>query len=1370
MPLRSNFRSETTSNQGVALIMVLAFIVLLTILIISFISFSRLNRLSTASYSKSIQAQEIAQGGIEDILNDFHQEIVAGSTLQNGGSSTYAPVYLPTTNWTAQPARLGYASTLYGVDVTSTNLPPSLVRVSRASPDSTPTDFSPWGASPPSYYIANLMTNRASAANTSTASINGRSISAARWNKIALLATNSVIPPAFATNTPDWVYVTRGGSRPCVFGDLTSTTASIKPSSSLTSTNAVVGRYAYAIYDEGALLDINAAGYISSATNSYTVAQPTTIYTNSPTGISQVITSKTYTSYADLTQLPGLNSTGAQTNIDNLVAWRNGSANLTGPGAGTNYYQAVFNNAKVGFRTFSAGDSPVLGRQDLINYFSKLDPSGTSYAAALPFLGTFSRAGNAPSWTPLFDSTGLPGYVGGAYNGIASVSYHANAESATTTLMAAPSSPASAPATGTFPNPNRDIPNVRYPASTPADTAITHYADDGTPTTYYVNPGDPLVQHRFSLGKLSWLTYKGPSADLATSDPLYNPGGSEANIRTCFGLKWTTNEGYSCWQYLAGVTSPAGIETLDQVANGSTSSGDTGYREPNFFEMLKAGILAGSLGQTPGPLINGETATIPGNWNSGGPVEGIPGSGFVTYSGSRDRHLLQIGANLIDQSDADSYPTTIYMKLFTSSGSQPLSQEIDLSANMVYGDENLPMLSRMCPIVVDIPSTSFKLWYQPEIWNPHQAVGIGTKLSAPSPTNFRVHAYGTVQLTVKNGNNSSAVTDTALSYDSDAGATFSYTNMSGASVPTAGSDLAVVNFSDANNGTLSSPFYNNPIRLDQNTPANDVLTANTLTFPSSTALVNYWGELGYVKNLPADYSSTGYYSATSSGSLQSDSSEKFAAVFAGECDGVDLTKGTWTSYNTIYCLVTPSPTLTFSLDYEDAAGAWHPYNFMANIKDQSTNYYFPNRTSNGQAPPAGTPVNYNTGSNTPVQGTTIYSTDATWSHVDPRTDRFSCLQSTSGGSGRWNMDCTVDPGPDSEGWSNNSMGSQGRVQGTQQTLPYRSYGFVYYPTAPPSFAWESYNFWFGFWSVNQPGSILANAYYIDPDGVVRPGDAYRRDPSTLTSNSPNYSSSTTGDGSLFWNASYGTTSPAAPTNLAGASTSTNLGSAQARRAVVLNRPFRSVGEMGYAFRDIPFKTLDFFSKESGDAALLDLFSVADEPAVSAGQVDLSNAPASVVKAILNNSSKMEINNQVSNSTGFPNFLTQADATAATSAIVTYLSKNGPLSNRVDLVTKLSDPIFTSLYASTVGSGGAAGSANYANKAYAEAPMRALSSVASTRTWNLLIDIVAQSGFMAPTATTLNDFVVEGERRYWLHISIDRYTGKILDQQLESIYE
>jgi hypothetical protein len=60
---------------------------------------------------------------------------------------------------------------------------------------------------------------------------------------------------------------------------------------------------------------------------------------------------------------------------------------------------------------------------------------------------------------------------------------------------------------------------------------------------------------------------------------------------------------------------------------------------------------------------------------------------------------------------------------------------------------------------------------------------------------------------------------------------------------------------------------------------------------------------------------------------------------------------------------------------------------------------------------------------------------------------------------------------------------------------------------------------------------------------------------------------------------------------------------------------------------------------------------------------------------------------------------------------------------------------------------------------------------------LLIDIVAQTGHYPPNAASgpnltnpLANFVVDGEKRYWLHIAIDRFDGTVVGQQLEEVLE
>jgi hypothetical protein len=70
----------------------------------------------------------------------------------------------------------------------------------------------------------------------------------------------------------------------------------------------------------------------------------------------------------------------------------------------------------------------------------------------------------------------------------------------------------------------------------------------------------------------------------------------------------------------------------------------------------------------------------------------------------------------------------------------------------------------------------------------------------------------------------------------------------------------------------------------------------------------------------------------------------------------------------------------------------------------------------------------------------------------------------------------------------------------------------------------------------------------------------------------------------------------------------------------------------------------------------------------------------------------------------------------------------------------------------------------------EAPIRALAAVGQTRVWNLMLDVVAQSGKFPTTAANFNNFTVQGEQRYWVHLAIDRLTGEVLDKQVEVVKE
>ncbi len=69
--------------------------------------------------------------------------------------------------------------------------------------------------------------------------------------------------------------------------------------------------------------------------------------------------------------------------------------------------------------------------------------------------------------------------------------------------------------------------------------------------------------------------------------------------------------------------------------------------------------------------------------------------------------------------------------------------------------------------------------------------------------------------------------------------------------------------------------------------------------------------------------------------------------------------------------------------------------------------------------------------------------------------------------------------------------------------------------------------------------------------------------------------------------------------------------------------------------------------------------------------------------------------------------------------------------------------------------------------------RALAETGQARTWNLMIDVIAQTGKYTPGTPDLTEptnFIVEGEKRYWLHIALDRDDGTVLGTQLEEVIE
>ena len=107
-------------------------------------------------------------------------------------------------------------------------------------------------------------------------------------------------------------------------------------------------------------------------------------------------------------------------------------------------------------------------------------------------------------------------------------------------------------------------------------------------------------------------------------------------------------------------------------------------------------------------------------------------------------------------------------------------------------------------------------------------------------------------------------------------------------------------------------------------------------------------------------------------------------------------------------------------------------------------------------------------------------------------------------------------------------------------------------------------------------------------------------------------------------------------------------------------------------------------------------------------------------------------------------------------------------NRAEIVR------LTSVAASQISTGGFA--AGEETEKVPEAIARSLSEIGQTRTWNLLVDVIAQTGRYKPNAANLtaSNFIVEGEKRYWLHIALGRDLNggnvDVLGAQLEEVTE
>jgi hypothetical protein len=187
--------------------------------------------------------------------------------------------------------------------------------------------------------------------------------------------------------------------------------------------------------------------------------------------------------------------------------------------------------------------------------------------------------------------------------------------------------------------------------------------------------------------------------------------------------------------------------------------------------------------------------------------------------------------------------------------------------------------------------------------------------------------------------------------------------------------------------------------------------------------------------------------------------------------------------------------------------------------------------------------------------------------------------------------------------------------------------------------------------------------------------------------------------------------------------------------------------------------MDFSSPNFQDAPVLDFFSY--NPISSAypraGIVNLYTKNAPVIAAILSSTWKTEAASASPAPAASPSGRISASQALDAASLIVQETQNvlagtpayGPVT-QTDMTRAIA--------ARLVAAGAAAPSWSGSTTEQKQSIARALAEVGQTRTWNLLVDVIAQTGRYAPgtaNVTDANKFTVEGEKRYWLHIALGR---------------
>ena len=645
-------------------------------------------------------------------------------------------------------------------------------------------------------------------------------------------------------------------------------------------------------------------------------------------------------------------------------------------------------------------------------------------------------------------------------------------------------------------------------------------------------------------------------------------------------------------------------------------------RELDFFELIQAGILSGSIGDS--------VASYPE----------LP----TNHQQSTMLHILTIGANLIAQSRADSYPVRI-------------ACNVGGTTMEAVGAPRLPYINSVaaCPVGVNDTTGGMNWLIVPNLWNPFRDTWDLTEQNSGNNGNKPLSTPGylrpSIRITVGGSTGAPSIGGSGGSGTVGIGTTATVINSgrdsSATSVATVTVPFSPLPITVVNNSTAGRDGFLQAMRLG----ASDFTSAPAAFDPTTVG------------------SSTPTWSTVTRPKGDSSRSNDQYVVFR-------ISSGSLPTSG--YPVLILNSGFQMTMDYQSPNGTWYSYSFLQG--NNATNTWI---TAN--------PNPLYISSNYSVYGVPIH-------YIAPTVINF-------GG---------------------------GPVKVTDWTA---TAGGVTALAQAPMFAKGDpgsirYNSQLGALTLTSSAGIIASIWpsaYTAPPPM--PGAA---NPATL------------GDNAAAGN----TANPYSET------------SGDSWRPVMMNRPFRSVGEMGYALRGQPFKTLSFSSSNSPDAGLLDLFSVndyTDSSGTRGGVVSLNSRQAPALGGVLTGTARQENTPRGTSGNPLPTPAPLASPSAnsvATSLTLSTISM--PLVNRAGLAT---------LIANETGLGPTV------PKTERESAARALGEVAQTRTWDLLIDVIAQSGRYPPNATNFqNGFVVNGEQRYWVHVAIDRFTGQVIDKQIEVVNE